>query len=263
MSALVRDPQKRWTGKVPFVIGNIGGMGKVWLLVKLKEFNTACDHEVFVARKDEADYIEIVSGANSPIGRQGGKQLCQVSTTNLYHEAGHALGLGHSYFDSRCRFPTLFENVDREAYQGSRGNYVDQGLEPNAASMMAYTPHVFPSSPRIKRVATLAQNARIQLARVRALAVTRQGVAQVGGGAPPIVAPPRLVRRGSGGDPRPRVQAQPQRNPNDINQMTLQEVQQLIADIDLVNEYWTFDDGFMLKVFPTDKAAVRSVIGLP
>ncbi len=263
MSAIVSDPAKRWNGKVPFVIGQqLGGMGKVWLLVKLKDFNMACQHDVFVPRQDEADYVEFSSGANSPIGRQGGPQACMVTTANLYHEAGHAIGLGHSYFDSRCRFPTLLEQVDQEAYQASRGGYVNQGLDPNAASMMAYTPHVFRNSARINRVTTLAQNSRIQLAGVRALAVIRQGVVQLGGAPAPIAAP-RLVRRGSGGAPAPRAQAQPLRNPNDINQMTLPEVQRLIADIDIVKEYWTFDDGFMLKVFPADKSAVRSVIGLP
>jgi hypothetical protein len=194
---------------------------------------------------------------------------------------GHALGLGHTYYTAGSQIHTLFEAIDKTAYDTNRGEYVTHGTA-NAPSMMAYSPTAFSTSPRIARVARLTHGNRHELPRVLGQAIKRKAAAGV---TAPRLSPfdPSPKTKGvtrslddvpSRGrkvdlDLKPRSRGlddlpsrKPAVDPDDINQMDKPTVTQLVADLELIQHYWTFDEGFMLRVHPTDREAVREVLGL-
>lgn len=282
MSALVADKTNRWPGYVPYVIGELGGsMTSIWLRGKIFEFNTACRHDVFVPRREETDYIEIVPGGDSPIGVQHiGKQHCRVSATNLYHEMGHALGLGHTYYTAGCKIHTLFKKVDKTSYDGGISGYISFGA-PNEPSMMAYSPNAFSTSPRIARVVRLTNHRKDQFRTVREHAQARKLELQIPKSQLLTTTVPKSVVKHKKTMDMDSISTRKapvelgkrtmdlelfqtkKKDPDNINEMDLPAVEELLADLNLVEEYWTFDEGFMVRVHAADKAAVREVLGLP
>jgi hypothetical protein len=80
----------------------------------------------FVPRGTEDDYVEVTSvpgGANSDVGRRGGRQQvclgegCPVGS--IIHELGHTVGLWHEHCrHDRDQFVTVdFPNIDKSSWQ--------------------------------------------------------------------------------------------------------------------------------------------------
>ena len=267
MSAIVSAEGNRWKDHVPYVFGD--GVGKIWLLGKILEFNTRVGHNVFVPRTDERDYARfIMPGANSPIGMQGNEQVLRCNQSNLFHEMGHCVGLGHTYFHTRARLPDLFERVDRNSFLASRGIYADQGFS-DIDSMMGYSPQSFLGSPRISRVCMLCANNRRLLTRAqRAL----QTLIELRGQAPAatVAAKFRVALQIPGNFNR---RAMPFKvgghwvqtrvtDYDDLRALDPDDLAQFSADITTVKDYWTFDAGFMMRVSDDDVRAIRAVLRL-
>ena len=116
--------------------------------------------------------MEIASkkGSSGGHGKKGDKQILKISTVtesskggNLYHEMGHAMGLGHSYFNTGCRnFTDLFRGVDKVAFNSVKGGYTNHGSA-FVDSMMVYNPDYFRASPRIQRVVAGCSKNKTQL----------------------------------------------------------------------------------------------------
>jgi hypothetical protein len=269
MPALVKDPKKRWPGKVPYVIGNLAKPGEENgkfppiteenFRKSLDEFNAAVGADVFVPRTDQTNYVEFVYGVNSPIGMQGGPQQCKITRLNAYHEMGHAIGLAHPYFHTRSRLPPLLNGVDKQSYDLKRWDLVDY-MDPNFPSMMGYTPNVFANSPRLVRVVDQIGQLQIDVgercdaAKMRAqkkLSEKKKGDTRVPENS-------KKTKKTKKIDPY----AFPRKLEGNIDKMTQAELEQLLEDLDIVKEYWTFEEGFEMKVHPIDKNAVRHVLGL-
>jgi hypothetical protein len=270
MPALVKDRKKRWPGKIPYVIANLA-KGKVAVREdrppmteknfrkSLREFNAAVGADVFVPRGNEENYIVFEYGWNSPIGMQGGPQECAITSLNAYHEMGHIIGLGHPYFHTWSRIPSLLEGqVDKGNYDMKRWDLEDY-MGPNFPSMMGYTPDVWRDSPRLVRVVGLigtsqtAVGPRCEIAKKRAqekLFAKKRDT--------PVPENPKKTKKTR----KPRLWDIPRKLQGDINLMTQAELEQLLEDLDIVKEYWTFEQGFEMKVHPIDKNAVRHLLGI-
>lgn len=264
MPAIVSSAINRWRDHVPYVISE--AMPRIWLLGKVLEFNTRVGRNVFVGRTNEPNYACFVPGAHSPVGMQGGKQDLKCNKDNLFHEMGHCVGLGHTYFHSRAELPGLFEGVDQDAYRVSRGGYADQGFA-DVDSMMGYTPQSFGGSPRIKRVCVLCSNNQALLPQGQGALQTlislrrqpepasRVAKFQMGGQIP-IEFRNHLMHFKIGGDwSELRIndyEGLRALDPNDLAQFA--------ADLTIVKRYWRFSAGFMLRVSDDDVQAIRAVL---
>lgn len=116
---------KRWPNRViPYVIdAAVPNPSRVTDAIAHIEATTNLD---FVARTTQTDYVRVTTvGANcySVVGRQGGEQLVQLSTScdlgRTAHEFLHAAGMDHE--QSRC---------DRDSYVEIRWANIQPGLEP-------------------------------------------------------------------------------------------------------------------------------------
>ncbi len=265
MPASVANPARRWQDHVPYVID--ASVNRIWLLGKIVEFNTRVGRNVFVQRTDEADYARFVSpGANSPVGKQGNAQDLRFNDRNLFHEMGHCVGLGHVYFHRGSDLPALFEGNDRLAYDVSRGDYADQGFA-NVDSMMGYTPTVFPDSPRVRRVCALCFNQRefLVAARNRLQELIRL-LSQ------PPAAMPQAKFRVSLQIPH-EFRNRPMHfkvggqwweglvsNYDVLRALDPADLAQFASDIRIVERYWKFNPGFMMRVADDDVQAIRAAL---
>lgn len=120
----ISSPNKKWSSNViPYDFGGVSSRVReaVKLAISVIEKHTCIR---FVPRKNEKDYIHIVSHGKycwSPIGRSGGKQRlslgkgCERKGTAI-HELMHALGFFHeqSRLD-RDKYVTIYwNNVDKD-----------------------------------------------------------------------------------------------------------------------------------------------------
>jgi hypothetical protein len=136
MGVVVKDKKKRWhKGTIPYVCDNAGAKELV------TDFNKCLGVDLFVARTNEADYVSITIGSagNSEIGRKGGEQKLAArdgSKASLWHEMGHAAGMGHEYFHTKStNKPTgfLLEN-----YNMKQADYKDGTSKYDTMSIMEY-----------------------------------------------------------------------------------------------------------------------------
>lgn len=264
MPAIVSNQQNRWQDHIPYVIGP--GIARVWLLGKILEFNTRVGRNVFVGRTDEQNYACFVPGANSPIGMQGNMQNLMCNRGNLFHEMGHCVGLGHTYFHGRSRLPGLFEGVDRAAFLQSAGIYSEQGFA-DVDSMMAYSPPSFNASPRIQRVCVLCQNNRLSLPAARQnlqplIGLRRRPAAarpaaqfQVALQIPAVFRNRRMHFKIAGHWAGTQVN-----DYNILRTLDPNDLAQFEADLVIIRDYWKFNDGFMMRVSDDDVKAIRAVV---
>ena len=263
MPAIVKTLNNwRWpTSGVPYSLRQ--GISDVdWLKQAIDQFNTSAGRQVFVPRGTQADYAEFDNdpGANSAIGKQGGMQLVKWNQKNLFHEMGHCAGLGHTYFHSGSRLPKLFEATDKKAFEASREVYADFELA-DVASMMAYSPNSFVSSPRIALVCKLCGGTRLKLDDARKVVTGLVGALELLAKGPKdakasskfnfesevTTAIPPLAKSALGVADCSALSKSAWREPQNIRQLT--------DDIDLVKGYWSFDLSNM-TVTPADKAAL-------
>ncbi len=264
MPAIVANQETRWQDHVPYVID--ASVNRIWLLGKIVEFNTRAGRNVFVQRTDEADYAWFRPGANSPVGKQGNAQDLRFNASNLFHEMGHCVGLGHVYFHRGSELPALFEGNDRLAYDGSRGHYADQGFA-NVDSMMGYTPTVFPDSPRVRRVCAWCFNHRQFLgAASNSLQELIRLLSQ------PPAATPQAKFQVSLQIPH-KFRNQPMHfkvggqwweglvsNYDVLHALDPADLAQFASDIRIVERYWKFNPGFMMRVTDDDVQAIHAVL---
>lgn len=269
MPAIVKNADRRWKDHVPFTVDRTFAKGRNWVLGKVFEFNSKVGHNVFVPRESgEANYAEFKNGSDSPIGMQGnGMQALRCRENNLFHEMGHCVGLGHTYFHSKSRLPELFEGTDRDAYTESSATYQDQGFA-DVDSVMGYTPGVFGSSPRIARVWALRAAVGGTWPDDTKTAVQQLTLALA---APP---PATNLERFNFSAPRPfNFLPLPYRISDIWRTLTLHgyeqlhqldpvDLAQLAADIDRIDQYWKFKDPhFMEHLTRDDVEAIRIVVG--
>ena len=110
-----------WGSYVPYTFENEVDRNE-WIKDKIDDFNSKFSTPIWKPRDGETDYVEIASkkGSSGGHGKKGRMQELKVSTAtdsrsggNLYHEMGHAMGLGHTYFHTGCRsFTDLFGGTD-------------------------------------------------------------------------------------------------------------------------------------------------------
>jgi hypothetical protein len=118
----------------------------------INEFNTSLGLTLFIGRTNENDYIVITKvGAKDPhgseIGKKGGKQELKAPADKaiLFHEMGHACGLGHEFFHTQApdvdAIGEPFLRMSQEAGQ-KRGTpdskYRDGTIDYDENSIMGY-----------------------------------------------------------------------------------------------------------------------------
>lgn len=268
MPAIVANLKNRWTDHVPFTVDKTFARGRTWLLGKVLEFNQRVGRNVFVTMEsNEAHYVVFKNGHNSPIGMQlSGVQELKCDDTNLFHEMGHCLGLGHTYFHTASRLPALFDGADEEAFTASKNTYVDQGLA-DVDSAMGYTPGVFVNSPRIARVWDL-KSAVVGQTLAAARTALQQLIDARAAPAPASVAARFLFQV-----PQPfghlalsyEIKGVRQKRPvPDFNALALlkpADLAQFMADLDIVEQYWKFTSAdFMMHLSDDDVAAIKAVV---
>lgn len=267
MPAIVLNPNNRWPEHVPYVIDDCIN-NKIWLRGKILEFNTRVGRNVFVPQTDEPNYARFVPGADSPIGMQGNVQVLRCNENNLFHEMGHCVGLGHTYFHSGAQLRGLFEGVDLLAFNASAATYTDQGFA-DVDSMMAYSPPSFTTSPRIQRICILCQNNRHLLLNNAAPQRDLQTLIDLRGA--PAVASfraqfeaasrvPAVFRNRNHFKVAGRWTQISVSDYNALRSLDPDDLNQFKADIVIVRKYWKFDVGFMMRVSDDDVKAVRAVL---
>ncbi len=123
----ITSATKKWPGKVVYYTYGASATSST-----ISKFQTAMDHWTlktgitFVARTNQADYIEVIqgSGCYSSIGRVGGKQQLSIgsscSSGNAIHEIGHAIGMFHEH-----------TRLDRDSYVIINTGNIESGYAHN------------------------------------------------------------------------------------------------------------------------------------
>lgn len=152
-------------GRIPFVISaGLSATARNNINGAINAFNAATGGNItWVPRTSESDFVQFAQGTDpvacsSAVGRQGGRQDINLSTSNrgctvatLLHEMLHAAGVWHeqSRPDRDTYVDVLIDNVQTEP-QDRRHNFekttLDDGLgvgEYNFRSIMHYSPFAF------------------------------------------------------------------------------------------------------------------------
>lgn len=277
MPAYITDNSKRWGQYVPYVFKDNDARNE-WIETKISELNNMFTRPIFKQRENEDDYVEIDKGSNSPIGKQGGKQVLNCSTDsesrkggNLYHEMGHCMGLGHTYFHTGCtNFTGLFENLDKTTFDNEKGKYSDYGLN-YVDSMMVYSPGAFINSPRIQRVIKGCNNDRTKLNTFKndlsTLKQKRTAIetADFRGKFTITAGIPNIFKR-IGINLKYENEGYKEKKIVDSNilaKLIKTDIDEFISDIDNINNYWIFDGiNQNMKVTEVDKVVIKFLFNI-
>jgi hypothetical protein len=153
MSVWTKDPNKYWTKGIPYVLvegsSYSGTFKKSDLVAKIEEFNRTVGKTIFYPRDNEADYVEFkYPGANSPIGKQGGKQQLGYDENNMFHEMGHCIGMGHQHLYALWPISKFLQGVNKDEWEVNQFTYKFDNKYDNT-SVMCYPLDAFQQSPSI------------------------------------------------------------------------------------------------------------------